>query len=119
MFHKIWYDDLNKSMDEVLVNDFEQYKDTIVKVIIKNKTNPYWFDVYIEKLEKAGLADLQVVEDHLNLNLEDDADIVNEAEDTLTILNKYVDQLELKVDKTKLEGLLRNLYNEALSMEIA
>lgn len=119
MFQKIWYDDLNKSMSEVIVDDFTVYKDTIVKLIIKNKTNPYWFDMYIEKLEKAGLVDLQVVEDHLNLNLEDDADIVNEAEDTLTILNKYVDQLELNVDKTKLENLLRTLYNEALSMEIA
>ena len=119
MFHKIWYDDLNKSMSDVIVDDYAQYKDTIVKVIIKNKTNPYWFDLFIERLEKGGLLDLQVVEDHLNLNLEDDADIVNEAEDTLTILNKFVDQLELKVDKPKLENLLRNLYNEALSMEIA
>ena len=119
MFHKVWYDDLNKSMTEVIVDDYNQYKDSIVKVIIKNKTNPYWFDLFIERLEKSGLLDLQVVEDHLNLNLEDDSDIVNEAEDTLTILNKFVDQLELKVDKPKLESLLRNLYNEALSMEIA
>jgi DNA repair exonuclease SbcCD nuclease subunit len=117
MFHKIWYDDTNASMDEVLAIDFSEYKDTIVKVIIKNKLNPVWFDMYIEKLERAGTIDLQVVEDHLNLNLEDDSDIVNEAEDTLTILNKYVGQLELKADKTKLENLLRTLYNEALSME--
>lgn len=117
MFHKIWYDDSNSSMDEVIAQDFERYKDTIVKVIIKNKLNPIWFDMFIEKIEKAGTIDLQVVEDHLNLNLEDDSDIVNEAEDTLTILNKYVSQLELKADKSKLENLLRTLYNEALSME--
>lgn len=119
MFHKVWYDDLNKSMSDVIVDDYSLYKDSIVKVIIKNKINPYWFDLYIENLEKSGVLDLQIVEDHLNLNLEDDTDIVNEAEDTLTILNKFVDQLELKVDKSKLESLLRNLYNEALSMEIA
>jgi hypothetical protein len=57
------------------------------------------------------------VEDHLNLNLEDDEDIVNEAEDTLTILSKYVDQLDIKADKSRLDNLLRSLYNEALSME--
>jgi len=117
MFHKLWYDDSTCSMDQIIVQDFSMYKDTIVKVIIKNKVNPVWFDLFIEKLEKAGLVDLQVVEDHLNLNLEDDSDIVNEAEDTLTILNKYVTQLELKADKTRLENLLRTLYNEALSME--
>lgn len=117
IFHKVWYDDLNKSLTDTVVADFSQYKDTIVKVIIKNKTNPYWFDLYIEKLEKAGAVDIQVVEDHLNLNLEDDSDIVNEAEDTLTILNKYVEQLELQADKQKLENLLRSLYTEALSLE--
>lgn len=117
MFHKIWYDDLNSSMDEVLAADFSNLKNTIVKVIIKNKTTPVWFDMYIDKLEKAGVLDLQIVEDHLNLNLEDDADIVNEAEDTLTILSKYVDQLDIKADKSRLDNLLRSLYNEALSME--
>lgn len=117
MFHKLWYDDNNHSMDEVLGQDFSQYKDTIVKVIIKNKLNPVWFDMYIEKLEKSGAIDLQVVEDHLNLNLEDDSDIVNEAEDTLTILGKYVSQLEIKADKGKLDNLLRQLYHQALSME--
>jgi len=117
MFKKVWYDDLNKMMTEVVVDDFTQYKDCIVKVIIKNKTNPMWFEMFIEKLEQAGVIDMQVVEDHLNLNLEDDADIVNEAEDTLTILNKYVDQLELNVDKPRLDQLLRTLYVEALSVE--
>lgn len=117
MFHKIWYDDNDQSMSDILAIDFNQYKDTIVKVIIRNKLNPVWFDMYIEKLEKAGVIDLQVVEDHLNLNLEDDTDIVSEAEDTLTILSKYIDQLEIKADKSKLENLLRTLYHQALSME--
>jgi DNA repair exonuclease SbcCD nuclease subunit len=117
MFKKVWYDDLNKSITDVIVDDFEQYKNTIVKVIIKNKTNPHWFEMFIEKLERAGVVDMQVVEDHLNLNLEDDDDIVNEAEDTLTILNKYVEQLQLEVDKPRLDGLLRGLYNQALAME--
>jgi len=117
MFHKVHYDDLNKELAEIIITDFSSYKDSIVKVIIRNKMNPLWFDMFIEKLEAAGIIDMQVVEDHLNLNLEDDSDIVNEAEDTLTILNNYVDQLELKADKTKLENLLRNLYTEAINLE--
>ena len=117
MFHKVFYDDLNKNMDEVLVDDFSVHKGCIVKVIVKNKITPLWFDMFIEKLERAGIIDMQVVEDHLNLNLEDDDDIINEAEDTVTILNKYVEQLELSVSKSKVENLLRSLYNEAISME--
>jgi DNA repair exonuclease SbcCD nuclease subunit len=119
IFNRIFYDDLNKDMHDIVVDDFTRYTDTIVKVIVKNKTNPYMFDMFIEKLQKSEPFDMQVVEDHLNLNLEDDSSIVSQAEDTLTILSNYVDQLELNVDKTKLERLMRNLYSEALSMEIS
>ena len=40
----------------------------------------------IDKLEKSGTVNIQVVDDHLNLNLETDDEIINEAEDTITIL---------------------------------
>ncbi len=117
MFHKVHYDDQNITMEEVLSIDFEQYKGTIVKVIVRNKNNPHWFDMYIDKLEKAGVLDMQVVEDHFHMDLEADDDIINEAEDTLTILNKYIDQMQVQGDRQRLDNLIRNLYQEALSVE--
>lgn len=117
MFHKVYYDDLNKNLEEAIDHDFSSLKDSFVKLIVKNKTNPYWFDLFIERLEKTGLADLQVVEDHLNLNLEADDQIVNEAEDTMTILKKYIDSIEIETDKERLDKLIRSLYDEALSIE--
>lgn len=117
MFFKIHYDDVDKSLEDVIFDDFSLYEKTIVKIIVRNKTNPYWFDMFVEKLEKAGVYDIQVVDDHFNLNLENDQDIIDEAEDTLTILSKYVGQMQLKTDKPKLENLLRSLYSEALTME--
>jgi DNA repair exonuclease SbcCD nuclease subunit len=113
IFHKFFYDDLNKNMDEVLLLDTDQYKDCYVKVIIKNKTNPYWFDQIIERLEKSGAADLQVVEDHFNLNLEEDSDIVNEAEDTISIIHKYIASMGINTDKKRVENIIQNLYVEA------
>ena len=59
---------------------------------------------------------IQVVQDHLHLDLEDDEDIIDEAEDTITILNTYVDNLEIKNDKIDLTALLRALYDEALQV---
>lgn len=117
IFFKIHYDDIDKQMDEVLVDDFSKYQNSIVKVIVRNKTNPLWFDMFIDKLEKSGVIDIQVVEDHFHLDLEDDADIVNEAEDTLTILGKYIDQLEIKGDRQRLDNLVRTLYYDALNLE--
>jgi hypothetical protein len=63
------------------------------------------------------VSDVQVVEDHFHLDLESDDDIVSQAEDTLTILRKYVDQIDSTVNKPRLENLLRTLYSEALSIE--
>jgi hypothetical protein len=117
MFHKVHYDDQEGTMDDVLNVDFEQYRGTIVKIIVRNKNNPHWFDMYVDKLEKAGVLDMQVVEDHFHMDLEADDDIVNEAEDTLTILNKYVDSMQIQGDRQRLDNLIRNLYHEALSVE--
>ena len=116
MFYKLWYDDTNMTFEDISKIDFTQYKDCFVKVIITNKTNPYLFDSYIERLDKNDLANLQIVEDHLNLDLTEDEHIVDEAEDTVTILDKYVDGLEISSNKDKVKTLLRNLYDEALSI---
>jgi len=117
MFHKIVYDDTNIDLQELMDRDTDVYKNTFVKIIVKNKTNPYWFDLFVDKVEKSGAVNIQVVDDNLNLNLETDDDIVDEAEDTLTILKKYVENLDLDADKKELDKLLRSLYEEALSVE--
>ena len=113
IFHKFFYDDLNKQMDEVLVFDADQYKDCYLKVVIKNKTNPYWFDIVIDRLEKSGIADLQVVEDHFHLDLEEDTDIVSEAEDTMSIVRKYITSMSINTDRKRVENIIQNLYIEA------
>jgi len=117
MFKKVWYNDL----DEDFLNadiDYSQFKNSIVKVIVTNKDNPLWFDKFIENIEGETPVDMQIVEDHLNLALEDDADIVNEAESTLDIFKKYIEGVDSKsVNREKLEKKIVELYNEALSVE--
>lgn len=117
MFYKIHYNDTDITAADVVTLDMSMYKDCFVKVIIKNKTNAYCFDMFIEKLEKAEPLHVQVVEDHLNLNLDNDNEIIEEAEDTLTILNNYIQQLETVGDKTAISNIMRELYTEALSLE--
>ena len=112
-FKKFFYDDLNKQMDEVLLFDANEFKDCYVKVVVKNKINPYWFDLVIDRLEKSGAADLQVVEDHFNLDLEADSDIVNEAEDTMSIVRKFIGSMNINTDKKRVETIIQNLYIEA------
>ena len=114
MFNKIYYDDLEG--DKVLDQTFGHLTNTYVKVIVKNKDNPYLFDLFIDKLNSANPAHAQVVEDNFHLDMEDDDTIIDEAEDTITIINKYIDNLQLQNSKP-MNDLFYDLYNEVLSAE--
>lgn len=117
IFKKVWYNDSDEDFLQTKV-DYSQFKNSIVKVIVTNKTNHFWFDKFIENIESENPYQIQIVEDHLNLNLEEDEDIVNEAESTLDIFKKYIDGYEVKhIDKNKLSNKITELYNEAISLE--
>ena len=116
MFHKVFYDDTDETLMAIKKKDFSHLKDTFVKLIVTNKNEPYWFDVYVEQLIKAQPADLKVVEDHSNLDILDEDELIGEAEDTLTILTKHIDSLNIDGDKAELDGLMRSLYTESLDI---
>ncbi len=116
MFHKVFYDDTDETLMTIKKKDFSQLENTFVKVIVTNKNEPYWFDVFVEELIKANPADLKVVEDHSNLDVLNEDELVGDAEDTLTILTKHIDSLNIDGDKAKLDSLMRSLYTESLDI---
>ena len=116
IFHKVFYDDAEKNDKDILSLDYSHIQDAYVKVVVKNKDNPYLFDLFIDKLNSHDPNNLQVVEDNFNLQIEDESDIIDEAEDTVTIINKYIENLSLDNPK-KMEQLFFDLYSEALSIE--
>jgi hypothetical protein len=76
------------------------------------------FDTLIDSLTKVSPLEVSVVEDFASIT--DSVNVeVDQAEDTITILNKYVDGLSLPVEPDKIKTVLRDVYNEALSMETA
>ena len=117
MFEKVWYNDTDTTFLGTQF-DYSKFKKKIIKVIVQNKSNPLWFDKFIENIESESPLEMQIVEDHLNLNLEDDDDIVNEAESTVEIFKKYLETAQIKnVDKDKLTKKIVDLYQEALTVE--
>ena len=115
MFHKIYYDDEKMTLESIQNEDYSVYKGCYIKIVIVNKKNPFWFDTLMDKLYAADVADISVVENFdQDLDIEDD--MINEAEDTLTILSKYVNSLNID-NKKELDNLLISLYNESLTLE--
>jgi DNA repair exonuclease SbcCD nuclease subunit len=118
MFHKIIYDDKEESITEINNKDLSKYTNTYVKVVVINKTNPYLFDKFMANLYGVNPIDITIAEDFTDLTEGVEDDMVDQAEDTLTILNKYVDSIqEDSLDNKKLKGILQELYVEALNLE--
>jgi DNA repair exonuclease SbcCD nuclease subunit len=119
MFHKVTYDDGKSTFEDWKQYDFNKLKECYVKVVVLNKQNPYLFDHVVDNLYKASVADLSIVEDFSDVLVDDDQEIIDQAEDTMTILSKYIDNLSLDVEPEKLKTLMRELYVEALNTEVA
>lgn len=115
IFHKVFYDDVTMSEDDIMNKSYD-ISNSYVKVVVKNKENPYLFDLFVDRLNSYEPAHIQIVEDNFNLNLEDENDIVDEAEDTITIIKKYIGNLNIS-DSKPLERLFSDLYQDALSIE--
>ena len=119
MFHKLNYkDEIENFAEQYRTFDYSIYEGSYVKVVVVNKTNPFLFDLVIDNLYKAGVADISIVEDFTDAAIITDDELVDQAEDTVTILSKYIDNLTLNVDNDKLKSLMRELYVEALNTEI-
>jgi len=117
MFDKFWYDDTSLTSAPEMF-DLDLLKGKIIKIVVQNKTDPYRFDRFIEELEKVGVLEMQIVEDHLNLGLESEENIISEAESTIDIFKSHIGQInDEKLDKLKLEKMIVDLYQEALSVE--
>jgi predicted phosphodiesterase len=113
VFKQLHYDD-TKDMSTI---DYSEYTDAYVKLVVVNRTNPFLFDQVFDKLHDARPADVGVVEDIDSFVDTNPDEVVDEAQDTPTILDTYISSLTLPVDATRMQGYMRDLYKEAISME--
>jgi hypothetical protein len=117
MFHKVTYDDKTQDIDYWNGYDFESKKDSYIKIISISKTNPFLFDVVVDKFEKVNVCDISIVEDFTENDGEVDEDDIDQAESTIDILNKHIDSQNFEVDSEILKNLMREIYIEALNIQ--
>lgn len=116
MFFKIIYNDQNKLINWSNI-DTSIYAGKFVKVVVERKTDIAKFDKFIDRLYNVSPTELKIIE---NISEYDDTLVDQDkvdVEDTVTMLDHYVDALETDLDKTRIKGYLRGLYNEAQALE--
>lgn len=113
IYHKIEYDDTDMTVEDIAMLDLTNIRDAYVKVIVKNRTNPYIHDLFINKLTDGGAADVKSIEDTLNIENEGVSDILDETQDTKDILHNYIDSIETTINKKNIKYLIDELYIEA------
>ena len=109
MFYNIYYEDTNHQ-----TFDTRKYDDKIVKLIVRKKTDQTQFERFVDKLYNSNVFELKIVE---NFQLIDNEDFeAFESENTLSILNRYVEESEIDLEKSRIQTMISDVYQEACEL---
>ena len=106
MFYNIYYEDTPYQTFDV-----REYENKIVRVIVRKKSDIKQFEKFIDKLYNANIAELKVVE-NFAIEVSEDFEAF-ESEDTISVLNRYIEEAEVNLDKSILQKMLGEIYQEA------
>jgi hypothetical protein len=94
--------------------DVSSYKDKFIKIVVNEKRDYQMFETLVDRLYNVGVHDVKIVE--TLVDIEDQVDLEVSTKDTLTLLNEYIDEVEMTVDKSDLKSLMRSLYIESCNV---
>ena len=110
LFHNLYYEDTPHQM-----LDITRYDQKILKVIVRKKSDLKQFEKYIDKLYSSNLAELKIVE---NFDFTEGEEFeADESEDTISLLNRYIQESEVDLDKSVITEILQDVYKEACEVE--
>jgi DNA repair exonuclease SbcCD nuclease subunit len=109
MFYNIYYEDTPHQMF-----DASEYENKIVKVIVRKKSDTKQFEKFIDKLYSSNVSELKIIE---NFQIQESEDFeAFDSEDTMSILNRYIEEAEVNLDKSVVQKLLQEVYQEACEL---
>jgi len=111
IFEKLYYNDIESDYNQHSVSD---YRDKFIKLIVEEKRDYQMFETLVDRLYNVGAHDVKIVETLVDADNIEDADL--ETKDTMTLLNEYIDEVEIAVDKSELKSLMRTLYIESCNV---
>jgi DNA repair exonuclease SbcCD nuclease subunit len=109
MFYNIYYEDTNYQ-----TFDTREYENKIVRIIVRKKTDTKKFEKFVDKMYSCGVAELKIVE---NFAIQESENFeAFESEDTLSILNRYIEEAEISLDKSIVQKMIQEIYQEACEL---
>jgi len=111
IFYKVYYEDT-----PFQTFDTREYEDKIVKVVVRKKSDITQFERFIDKIYSANVAELKIVENFDFSGYYDTDKSSYESEDTLSILNSYIEDSEVNLDKAVIKKMVGEIYQEACGL---
>ena len=112
MFHTLRYNDEDGPLEE---NKYPHLKGSYVKLFVEIKKHPYAFDRFMDRLYESGVAKITIVEEIVDSEWTKE-EIVDLAQDTVTLINNEIDSIDEVEDKARMKKLIKDLYMESLSL---
>ena len=106
IFYNLYYED-----DDAQLLDTRQFAGKILKLIVRKKSDLKKFERYIDKIYASDVHELKILE---NFQLQENEEFeAFESEDTLSILNRYVEESEIDLQKSTIQDIIKEVYQEA------
>ena len=106
LFYNVYYEDTNYQ-----TFDNRELDNKIVKVVVRKKSDIKKFEKFIDKIYAANPAELKIVENFVEEDVENFEAF--ESEDTISILNRYIEEAEIDLDKSRVQRMMQEIYQEA------
>ena len=114
---KIYFD--HEKMDEFKFKDMRYLDEKFVKIIVTNKGDPYTFERFVDRVQSQKIHELKIAEDFSEFGgmAVDDDNL--EVDDTATLVNSYVDNINTDLNKDRIKKEITSLMKEAENIEVA
>ena len=107
LHYQLYYDEDNLIIPSDLYNK-------VVKVIVNKKNSVKKFEKFIENINDQEPYELRIIE-NIEIPSVDNLETF-ESEDTMSILNTYIEDVDIELDKSKIKSIINSVYTEALQI---
>ena len=112
---KIYYD--HENIGDWKFKDMRYLDDQFVKIIVTNKGDPYEFERFVDRVQNQKIHELKIAE-----NFEEFRGAVNDEnikiDDTETLVNTYVDNINTDLDKNRIKREITALMKECRVLKL-